>query len=357
MFARNPRLLTNKERRVSVIIDIHGHYTTAPPELDAFRGRQMSSMNRPNKPPLKLSDEKIVASMQGHIEQMDERGTDVVFFSPRAASMGHDVGSALISLYWTQTTNDLIKRVTDLFPDRFIPVCSLPQTPGVSPKNCVEELERCVKDLGFVGCNVNPDVSGGIPPFTPPLSSEWWYPLWEKLVELKVPAMIHASSTQLENLHVNGSHYIAQDYAAVVELCMSNVFDDFPDLKLIVPHGGGSIPFQWRRNRSLWILENKRPFEEMVKNLYFDTSVYDDDSIEMLVRKMGVDNVVYGAELFGTAMAIDPKTGKYFDDNIEYVRKIAWLTEADKTKIFEQNAYKLFPRAKARLDAIKAKKK
>lgn len=339
-----------------MIIDIHGHYTTAPPELDAFRGRQMSSLNRPKKAKLNLSDERIAASMQGHIKQMDERGTDVVFFSPRAASMGHDVGGPLISLYWTQTCNDLISRVCNLFPDRFIPVCSLPQTPGISPQNCLDELERCVLDMGFVGCNVNPDVSGGLAPLTPPLSSEWWYPLWEKLVELDVPAMIHASSTQLENLHVNGSHYINQDYAAVVELCLSRVFDDFPQLKLIVPHGGGSIPFQFNRNRSLWILEGKKPFEEVVKHLYFDTSVYDDDSIEMLVRKMGPDNVVFGAELFGTALAVDPKTGKTFDDNAEYIDKISWLSPADKEKIFETNAYKLFPRAADRLKAIKAKK-
>ena len=56
---------------------------------------------------------------------------------------------------------DMIHRVATLFPKNFVPVCQLPQTPGSSPANCRVELERCVKELGFVGCNVNPDPTGG----------------------------------------------------------------------------------------------------------------------------------------------------------------------------------------------------
>jgi len=40
-------------------------------------------------------------------------------------------------------------------------VCQLPQSPGVAPANCIPELERCVKEYGFIGCNLNPDPSDG----------------------------------------------------------------------------------------------------------------------------------------------------------------------------------------------------
>ena len=73
----------------------------------------------------------------------------------------------------------------------------LPQFRDTSPENCLEELERCVTELGFVGCLINPDpVEGdGAPP--PGMGDEFWYPLYEKLVELDVPALVHSASSLL----------------------------------------------------------------------------------------------------------------------------------------------------------------
>lgn len=329
-----------------MIIDTHAHYTTAPPQLDAYRARQLGSMNRPSlgKAP-KISDDEIVVSLEGHLKRMDQMGIDRMIFSPRASGMGHEIGDARVSLYWTKVNNDLIKRVCDLLPDRFVPAAQLPQSPGVSPASCVEELTRCVEELGFVGCNVNPDVSGGGQPFTPAISDEWWYPLWEAMVELDVPGLVHASSTVNPALHLNGSHYTSSDAAVTFELCWSDLYDVFPHLKLIVPHGGGSMPFNWNRHRALHTLQGKAPFEERVKNVYFDTALYDRDSMEMLIRKVGADNVLYAAEPFGTAKAVDPETGRLFDDTVSFVTEIEWLSEDDKHKIFSGNARRLYSRA------------
>ena len=121
---------------------------------------------------------------------------------------------------------------------------------------------------------------------------------------------------------------------------------DFPTLKLIIPHGGGAVPYQFNRHRALHVREGRRPFEEMVRHLYFDTAIYDQDSMEMLIRKIGPDNVVFSTEMLGTAKAIDPKTGRYFDDTVGMVKSIEWLTDEDRYKIFEGNAKKLYSRAK-----------
>lgn len=327
-------------------IDIHGHYTTAPPQLDAFRGRQITDINKPRKRVMKISDDEISQSLQANIQAMDERGIDLVLFSPRASGMGHDFGDALTSRYWTEVNNDLIRRVCALFPRRFAPVCQLPQSPLAEPAQWLSELERCVTEMGFIGCNINPDISGGLQPFTPSLADRYWYPLWEKLTELEIPGMIHASSTHNPAFHLNGSHYIVWDYGAAIELCASSVFDDFPTLKLIIPHGGGGVPYQFNRHRALHVSQGNRPFEEAIRQLYFDTSLYDPDSLHMLVRKVGPANILFGTEMFGTAKETDPLTGRGFDDVGWMIEQDQGLDHAEREAIFYGNALAVYPRLK-----------
>src|SRR5689334_24876319 len=180
----------------TMIIDCHGHYTTEPKDLHRFRKEQTAASGdktaMPSRASLKMSDDEIRESIeQNQLKLQRERGTDLTIFSPRASGMGHHIGDESVSLEWSQICNDLIHRVCALFPQNFIGVCQLPQSPGVPPKNAAAELERCVK-MGFVGCNLNPDPSGGY--FNaPPLTDKWWYPFYEKMVELDVPAMIHVS--------------------------------------------------------------------------------------------------------------------------------------------------------------------
>lgn len=327
-----------------MIIDIHAHYTGAPPQVNAYRGMQISRQNRPGRATIKISDDQARNAIQMRLDQMERTGIDYLLFSPRAGGMGHDFGSELISRYWTEWSNDTVDQACRVSEGKFIPVCQLPQSPGVSPANCIEELDRCVTELGFVGCNINPDVSGGAQPFTPSLRSEWWYPLWEKMVELDVPGMIHASSTQNPALHSNGAHYVNQDTAAVVELCNSTVFDDFPTLKLVIPHGGGAIPYQWSRYRSLHIEENRPPFEEVVKNLYFDTCLYDADALELLIKRIGADRILYATEMGGTAKQINPDTGRPFDDIVGLIKGMDGLSEDDMNKILGGNAISVYRR-------------
>lgn len=85
----------------------------------------------------------------------------MTLFSPRAAGMSHHIATAAAGEVWSRTCSDLIDRICNIFPENFATVCQLPQSPGVSPANCVGELSRCVEELGFVGWNVNPDPSGG----------------------------------------------------------------------------------------------------------------------------------------------------------------------------------------------------
>ncbi len=325
-----------------MIIDVHSHFTTAPTPLQAYRGRQISGLGRPAKGNPGIADEQIQTALENNqLKLIAERGTDHLLFSPTAGSMGHHFGTELVSRYWTETCNELIHRACQLYPDRLTGVCQLPQSPGVNPRNCIEELERCVTEFGFVGCNLNPDPSGGMG-VSPSLGDEWWYPLYEKLVELDVPAMVHVSSSINPALHSTGTYYINGDTASVVQILTSRVFEDFPTLKLIVPHGGGAMPYQIARYRAQFIRERLGPFEDAMHKLYYDTAIYSKEAVETLIRAVGVDNVLFASELVGAANAIDPDTGKSFDDTKRYVDEIEWLTDEDKQKLFEGNARKVF---------------
>jgi 4-oxalmesaconate hydratase len=207
----------------------------------------------------------------------------------------------------------------------------------------VEELERCVNELGFVGCNLNPDPSGGY--WTgPPLGDEWWYPLYQALEALDVPAMLHASATCNPAFHTTGSHYLNVDSTAFMQLMESRVFRDFPRLRLVIAHGGGNVPYQAARYRALCVMNKWEPFDDFVRRFYFDTTVYSQEAMELLIRVVGVDNIVFASEMLGGVNAIDPATGRAFDDNRGYVDAISSLTDADRKKIFEDNARKAYPR-------------
>jgi 4-oxalmesaconate hydratase len=334
-----------------MIIDCHGHYTTAPRALQEFRDRQIAALSDPSQQPkagLAIGDDQIRESIAGaQLKLQRERGTDLTIFSPRASGMAHHVGDAATSLAWSQACNDLIHRVCMLFPDNFVGVCQLPQSPGVSPAKSIGELERCVKELNFIGCNLNPDPSGGHWR-DPPLTDRWWYPLYEKMVELDVPAMVHVSSSCNPNFHATGAHYLNADTTAFMQFLTSDLFKDFPTLKFIIPHGGGAVPYHWGRYRGLAQDMKRPPLQELLlHNVYFDTCVYHQPGIDLLTKVIPVENILFASEMVGAVRGIDPETGHYYDDTKRYIEAVPWLTREDRSRIFAGNARRVFSRLHA----------
>ncbi|MEJ2760142.1 MAG: amidohydrolase family protein [Gammaproteobacteria bacterium] len=337
-----------------MIIDCHGHYTTAPQQLKDYRDAQIAHFEDPSKPAPKLadiSDDEIRESIEtNQLKALKERGADMTIFSPRASFMGHHLGDETVSKTWTRICNDLIHRVVQLFPENFIGVCQLPQSPGVPISHSIEELERCVNELGFVGCNLNPDPSGGN--WTgPPLTYKDWYPFYEKMVELDVPAMIHVSSSCNPHFHATGAHYINADTSAFMQFIQADLFREFPDLRFIIPHGGGAVPYHWGRYRGLADMLKQPPLDKHVmRNVYFDTCVYHQAGIDLLFRVIDVDNILFASEMFGAVRGIDPETGHYFDDTKRYVDALD-ISDEDRHKVFEGNARRVYPRLDAALKA------
>jgi 4-oxalmesaconate hydratase len=337
-----------------MIIDCHGHYTTEPESHHAFRKAQIDYANdrRRGKPShASVGDDKIRETISNNqLRLQRERGADLTIFSPRAAGMGHHIGDEAISLEWAQFSNDLIARVVALYPENFVGVCQLPQSPGVPIANSIYELERCVTGLGFIGCNLNPDPSGGHWT-SPPMTDCSWYPFYEKLVELDVPAMIHVSGSCNACFHTTGAHYINADTTAFMQLLQGDLFRHFPTLRLIIPHGGGAVPYHWGRYRGLAaMLEKPALREHLMNNVFFDTCVYHQAGIDLLFEVIDIDNILFGSEMFGAVRGIDPETQYPFDDTKRYIDSLALSTE-QKRQVFEANARRVYPRLDAQLRA------
>jgi 4-oxalmesaconate hydratase len=319
--------------------------------VEAYRASQIVQLGSPSKGTMRVSDDEIRDSIErGQLKLQRERGTDLTIFSPRAAGMGHHFGNELISRYWAEHNNDLIYRVCQLFPDNFVGVCMLPQSPGVPPAASVSELERCVNELGFVGCNLNPDPSGGYWT-SPPLTDRSWYPLYEKMVELDVPAMVHVSATCNPAYHTTGSHYLNGDTTAFTQLMQNpRIFEDFPTLRFIVPHGGGAVPYHWGRYRGMNLNLGRPELRELLmQNVSFDTCVYHQPGIDLLFKVIDADNILFASEMIGAVRGIDPETGFDFDDTKRYVDALT-LSEADRNKVFEGNARRVYPRLDKQLE-------
>jgi len=335
-----------------MIIDCHGHYTTAPAGHSQFRERQLAWFANPALPaptPAVIGDDEIRETIEtNQLALQRKRGSDLTLFSPRASAMGHHEGDEAVSLSWTRACNDLIARVVELYPDNFAGVCQLPQSPGAPLAASIAELTRCVRDLGFVGCNLNPDPSGGH--WTaPPLTNRHWYPLYEKMVELDVPAMVHVSASCNPNFHATGAHYINADTTAFMQFIQGDLFRDFPTLRFVIPHGGGAVPYHWGRYRGLADMLKRPPLaEHVMRNVFFDTCVYHQPGIDLLVRVIDLDNILFGSEMIGAVRGVDPESGHYFDDTRRYIDALA-LDERDKRRIFEGNARRVYPRLDARL--------
>jgi 4-oxalmesaconate hydratase len=334
-----------------LIIDCHGHYTTAPAAHQAFRERQLARLKEPSlsqPTPAHISDDEILESIEtNQLKLQRERGADVTLFSPRASAMAHHIGDEATSLAWTRACNDLIKRVVDLYPQNFVGVCQLPQSPGAPIANSIAELERCINELGFIGCNLNPDPSGGH--WTaPPLTDRYWYALYERMVDLDVPAMVHVSASCNPSFHATGAHYINADTTAFMQFVEGDLFGDFPTLRFIIPHGGGAVPYHWGRYRGLAdMLKRPALTQHVMKNVFFDTCVYHQPGIDLLFRVIDIENILFGSEMVGAVRGVDPETGHHFDDTKRYIDALS-ISAADKQRVFEQNARRVFPR----LDAI-----
>ncbi len=334
------------------IIDMHAH-TVAPPDLYALKSTLLSGRGYHGKG--SISEERIEQFAQNNLKIMDKVQTDVQFLSPRPFQLMHSEKPEIIVHWWCEANNDVIASQVKAHPDRFQGIAGLPHVSGAKDSShVIPELERAVNELGFIGCLINPDPEEGQgdptdPDHTPPMDHEYWFPLYEAMVKLDVPGLIHSAACK--NPHESYSaHFITTESQTVLNLARpsSKVFSTFPNLKIIVAHGGGSVPYQigrWRVDTSL-------------RRMYYDSNLYTKESLDYCLQICGPDRVMFGTENPGSGSSVHPdmkwEKGKKVpagalegwetDDLAPVINEIEWLTDEDKKNIFEDNARRAFTR-------------
>ncbi|RGE18956.1 amidohydrolase family protein [Leucobacter sp. wl10] len=331
-----------------MIIDVHGHMS-APDAFYAWKAGLLShrgahGIKAPSIPDDALRESYLAPHPSfghtSHMRHLDDAGIDLQLISPRPYQAMHSEGPARIVEAFTAETNELIHRACALFPGRFRGIAGMPQTPELAPAAWAREMRRAVEELGFVGAMLNTDPYEGAQ--TPPaLSDRYWYPVYEAASELAVPLLIHSAGCKPPAREPYSLHFIQEETIAVWSLVESRVFDDFPDLDIIVSHGGGAIPYQVGRFLPS-IARSGVSYVDRLRRLWFDSCLYTREALELLLTVVGPERVLFGSEKPGTGSQRDPETGRWFDDIHLLVEDIDWLTDDDRGRLLEGNARRIF---------------
>ncbi len=344
------------------VIDVHGHHST-PAQFRAYAYNLIALRTAMGR--LTLPEGPMQEAQERHLGMMDERQIDVQFISPRPVAMLHWEQPHLVE-HWTRVTNDVIHQTCQLHPDRFEGVAQLPQVGwdfAQDTSGCVAEFERSVKELGFVAATVNPDPGGDRR--APGMNDPYWYPIYEKSCELKAPLIVHASISRDPRITIIPHNYqynfLTEEALATQLLQNGDVFEHYPELRVIVCHCGGALSRFVPRAESSGIAGGGQVGiggtgdqghvgleKDISGNLYFDTCAYDRSYLETAFKQLGARQMMFGTEAPGSGTGVlNPDTGKPSDDLVPVIADIDFLTAEDKTAIFRGTALKVFPLYKA----------
>ena len=336
-----------------MIIDCHAHMGV-PHQLPiyrslllAHRGAHGLRAKMPSDEDLHNALTRIEMAPYGHIECLDRVGVDMQMLSPRPFQSMHSEEPKKLVHAYTSTVNTILAGEVALYPDRFAGVGSLPQAGDSPVEDVFEEMERCVKELDFRGFLLNPDPLENSGRKMPPMGDRYWYPLYEKFVELDVVAHIHSTASREPEREPYSLHFINEETTAVHGLCKSSVMQDFPDLKVLVSHGGGAIPYQYGRFDATTVpRKDMTPagarFSDNMRRLYYDTVLYTQEAVELLVKVVGPSQVLFGAEMPGVGSSINPDTGETFDNITPWIKVMDFITDDEREAILCGNAKRLF---------------
>ncbi len=277
------------------------------------------------------------------IEEMDKHGMDMMILSLNSPAIQEThVPARAVDL--AKRCNDHLAETIQRHPTRFRGFAALPMQ---DPDAAIRELERCVRDLGFLGALVNGYSQIDSPSNAVYLDDKRYWPFWAKVSELNVPFYLHPRDPLPEWQRIYEGHpwLLAATWGFTVEtathalrLMCSGIFDKHPNLTLILGHLGECIPHHiWRSQNRLERDPRPKPFKKPLgdylrENVYITTSGnFFTPALVNCITVMGPDRV-----MFSTDYPFEPvgKAAAWFD-NIE-------MDEAVRRKIGRDNAVRLF---------------
>ena len=326
----------------SLTIDVHAHVkvpaataeamTRFSPELDPRSFHSSEETNALNRAYHRSVDDRFT-DPETRIQDMDTMGVDVqaIALAPPEYFYWLDERTALKV---AQIQNDQIAEIAQEQPDRFRGIGALPLA---HPKVAVAEAQRLHGELGLRGVEIGSDVVGA------DLDDQRFEPVWEALADLGIVVILHpAGFTEGQRLTdyylVNVIGLPLSSTLAVTRLILGGVFERHRDLRMLVVHGGGYLPFYSARtdhafrHRPEMRKHIDRLPSEYLANLWFDSTVFAPELLERLVQAYGPDRV-----LMGTDYPFDMGQG----NPIDFIAS-AGLSEQDQAMILGENANRLF---------------
>ncbi len=286
------------------------------------------------------------AGLSGQIRDMDAAGIDINVLQPSPMVFGYHLPDE-VNAEFSRAFNDETARHMRAYPGRFWGSAHLPMQ---NLDLAAEELTRAVRQLGLVSCSVGYVLAPGIT-----LADTRCDGFLSVVEELNVPILLHpvalgqdidldaGQGRWLLEYQVDWAWgYLFVETVAAIGFIFGGALDRHPNLRIMIPHGGGMLPYQIGRlsyHAEMYKktgLTLERPLMAYLDALYFDTVLHDPRSIQFLIDIVGVDQVVLGSNYPGW-------------DNApvwEIIERLEGLDEASKAKILGLNAAeRLFQRA------------
>ena len=327
------------------VFDVHSH-VSVPASSRSFAASLMAS-NTVMRSPLSQggrdpsTEEEYRAAAASHLAYMDDRSIDVQILGPRPY-MQLGWMSPHLTPAWCRYVNDTTHQQVTFYPDRFLGAVALPQNsdaPDIS--HVLPELERCVNEYNFVAAYLAPDPKGLRT--TPGVNEAYWYPLYERCSELNLPIIVHGTNSQDPRHNPLPQNYqmgfVMEQFLATQLYSHTDVFERFPNLKVIVCHCGGAL------NRFIKS-DSHLSQKDLSNNLFFDTCAHDINFLTAAIRQRTVPQICFGTEAPGSGAAVRQEgegPGKTGDDLVPVISSFDWLSEEEKIDIFHNNPARIFP--------------
>lgn len=326
------------------VLDIHGHVTSPMHGTPALT--MMMATNTPLNidprtminPQLGLTEEGWAASVKSHIHELDIRSIEAQLIGPRPFLMLGWMNQHILES-WTRYVNNSIAKQVSMAPDRFVGACQLPQNAHAGDlSGSVAELDRCVNELGFKAVYLSPDPTGDRK--SPGMDTHYWDPVYAKCQEYGIPIIVHGTNCMDPRIQTIPHNYqigfVWEQYLATQLFSHGDVFDRFPELKVVICHCGGAL--------DRWIKTDPHMSQrDTSNNLFFDTNALDLNFLEAAIKQRTPKKMCFGTEAPGSGRAVRPETGRPGDDLLPVIASFDFLSEDDKIDIFNRNATKVCP--------------
>jgi aminocarboxymuconate-semialdehyde decarboxylase len=287
------------------VIDVHTHmFTTQWLELLKKEGGQYNIQTRPDgQKEIFRGNTPVVLPQKGHfdwdlrIAHMDKAGIDVSVCSLTCPNVYW--GGEAVSVQAAREANDNFAEAQARFPDRIRWFASLPWE---YPQRAVEELERsCAK--GAAGVMVLANVSGKS------LTDPMFAPIWAEIDKRALPVLVHPTDPpgvdmmDMTKFDLSWSvGFMFDTTLAITRMIFEGFFDQYPNMKVIASHGGGTLPYlvgRFEKGDEVELASRrqmKRKPAEYLRHIYYDSITYDVRSLKYLIEVVGEDHVMFGTD-------------------------------------------------------------